>query len=210
MEKLSLKTQNVASLSMLTLFTLSLAFLVTKGGVGIDEVPSLIPAASALAISGVVAVWLSYLISADLKHILIFLKWNNVLPGHKFITLSEKDPRVDSRALSSNVSDIDQMRGDPKKQNQFWYSEIYRPIKNDSDIASVHKSFLLYRDAATVALIILVLLALIQVLIPSIFTLVDYKGLCVIGCFMILFSIAANTAGKRFVTTSVAVYLSSL
>jgi hypothetical protein len=210
MVKLSLKAQNVIPLSMLTLFSSSLALLATKGGIGIEEAPSLIPAASTLAIAGVVAVWLSYLIAADLKHMLIFLKVSNALPGHQFIALSEKDSRVDNRVLISNVVDIDQMRGDPKRQNQFWYGEIYRPIKNESEIAAVHRSFLLYRDAATVALIILMLLGLIQMLIPGMFTLVNYKGLGVIGCFMIFFSVAANTAGKRFVTTSVAVYLSSL
>jgi hypothetical protein len=208
MPKLSLKAQNVASLSALTLFVLSLALIVTNGQMSLELLPSLIPAAEALAVTGVVAIWFSYLIPADIKHILVFFRLRDVLPGHRFIGLSEKDPRIGGEALENIVDDFAEKRCDPALQNQFWYSEIYRSSKDAPEVISVHKSFLLYRDMASVLLVCLMLYIGGKQFFQPLSLILDEKGMVVIGGFVCLFLIAANSSGKRFVTTAVAVYLS--
>ena len=210
MPKLSLKAQNVAPLSALTLFMFGVAIAVTRGAFGAEGLSSLIPAAEALAITGVVVVWITYLVPADIKHVLVFGRLKHSLPGHRFISLSEKDSRVSNSALERVVPPLTQVRSDPAWQNQFWYSEIYRPRKDLPEVASAQKSFLLYRDAATVATISLITVAVGQQFLESFFIILDARGFGVIGIFTCLFLLAANSAGKRFVTTAVAVHLSDL
>lgn len=208
MGKLSLKAQNVAPLAMLTLFFLSVAVAVTSSQIQVETLPSLIPAASGLAITGVVAVFLSYLIPADIKHVIVFARLRDVLPGHRFIALSENDARISNSALEASVSDINDKRKNYSWQNQFWYNEIYRPIRDTSEIASAHKSFLLYRDAASVALLALLMLFFGQLIYEELSSIINHNGLISIGVFVCLFLFAANAAGKRFVTTAVAIHLS--
>ena len=208
MATLSLKAQNVAPLSMLTVFFLIVAHWVTKGSINTEQLPTLIPTASALAVAGVISVWLTYLIPADLKHMLVFFRTKNVLPGHRFIRLSEKDARIDNEQLNTEIKDIAEMRGSPAQQNQYWYRTIYRPLGDEPEVASIHKSFLLYRDAASVALICLMFFGIGQVAIPELSAIIGLKGLGIIATFMAFLLLAANTAGNRFVTTSVAVFLS--
>ncbi|MCG7995587.1 MAG: hypothetical protein JAZ06_09240 [Candidatus Thiodiazotropha taylori] len=207
MAALSLKAQNVVPLSMLTVFFLIVAHWATKGSITTEQLSSLAPTASALAVAGVISVWLTYLIPADLKHRLVFLRIKNVLPGHRFIQLAEKDARIDSEQLNTEIKNIAEMKKSPAQQNQYWYKAIYRPLGSEPEVASIHKSFLLYRDAASVALICLIFFGIGQAVIPELSVIVGLTGLGTIAAFMVFFLLAANTAGNRFVTTSVAVFL---
>ena len=42
---------------------------------------------------------------------------------------------------------LDEMSED--EQNAYWYNEIYRPVRNEPEVLQAHRSFLLFRDAAT-------------------------------------------------------------
>lgn len=207
MAKLSLKTQNIAPLGTLTLFILSVAFLISNGGIDRLQLPSLVPAAGTLAVVGVVATWLSYLIPAGIKHILIFLRFRNVLPGHRFLNLSAADPRIDSEVLKTGVEGYEALVSDGAAQNRYWYNKIYRPLVDQVEVASAHKSFLLYRDCATVSLICLLVIAIGQRFSPNLVPFINHSGLAAIAVFTMLLLLASNTAGNRFVTTTVAVYL---
>lgn len=81
-----------------------------------------------LAIS-VLAGWLSHLMPADLKNALVFIRWRNVLPGHRFIQLAEKDTRIDIDLFKERVTDYESLKSDNKNQNSYWYREFYRPVK---------------------------------------------------------------------------------
>lgn len=207
MSNVSLKTQNVAPLALLMLSVLVVAYFVTIGTIDITMLSSLSSDAGLLGIFGAVCILLSHLIPAEWKHMLVFFRIQEVLPGHRFIKLSEKDSRIDSQALAEclELSCVDS--NNPVKQNNLWYQKIYRPHRDRAEIASIHKSFLLYRDAATVCLFLLVIVSVTQLLLENFTSVIDVKGLVVIAVFWVAFVLAAQNAGKRFVTTSVAVFL---
>lgn len=207
MSNVSLKTQNVAPLALLMLAVLVVAYFVTIGTIDITMLSSWSSDAGLLGLFGTVCILLSYLIPAEWKHMLIFFRLQDVLPGHRFIQLSEKDPRIDSEALAVclELSCVDS--NNSVKQNNLWYQKIYRPHRDRAEIASIHKSFLLYRDAATVCLFLLVIVSVTQLLLENFASVIGVKGLVVIAVFWVAFVLAAQNAGKRFVTTSVAVFL---
>lgn len=211
MSKVSLKTQNIAPLSLLMLATLLVAHFITIGSVDLTVVSSMSSDAGLLGIFGTVCVLLSYLMPADWKHKLVFFRYRDVLPGHRFIKLSEKDPRINSKQLAELVSDKGEYADSPTAQNQLWYQKIYRPYKDREEIASVHKSFLLYRDAMVVTLFLIVAVGAVQVFsLSSLQEVINIKGLICIGFVWLLFVVAAQNSGKRFVTTSVAVWLTQI
>ena len=208
MSKVSLKAQNIAPLSLLMLAALLVAHFVTIGSVDLTVVSSMSSDAGLLGIFGAACVLLSYLLPAEWKHKLVFFRYRDALPGHRFIKLSERDPRIDSKQLAELVSDSGEYTDSPTAQNQLWYQKIYRPYKDRAEIESVHKSFLLYRDAMVVTLFLIVAVGAVQVFsLNSLQEMINIKGLICIGFVWLLFVFAAQNSGKRFVTTAVAVYL---
>lgn len=207
MIKVSLKTQNIAPLSLLMLTVLVVAHFVTIGSIDITILSSWSSDAGLLGLFGTVCILLSHLIPAEWKHMLIFFRLQDVLPGHRFIQLSEKDPRIDSEALTVslelNCIDIH----DSVKQNSLWYQRVYRPYRDKAEIASAHKNFLLYRDAATVCLFLLVIVSVAGSVLGDFPSVIGVKGIIAVAILSGAFILAAQNAGKRFVTTAVAVFL---
>lgn len=208
MAVISLKAQNLASLSALALLQLLAGYFVTQGKIDLSQFKSLASTGGAALALSVVTAWFSYLLPTDIKNSLVFLRLKCALPGHRFLKLSRADSRIDFELLKHRVADFDALDNNPLRQNQYWYKEIYRPIANELEVASVHKSYLLYRDAAAISLICIIILGCTQILFPSITAAIDEKGLIISALFFIGFIVAANSTGRRFVTTSVAIYLS--
>jgi hypothetical protein len=208
MGAVSLKTQNLVPLSALTLLQLMTAYFVTQGEIDLSQFKSLTSTGGAALALSVVTAWFSYLLPTDIKNSIVFLRIKCALPGHRFLKLSRVDSRIDFELLKHRVSDFDALDNNPLRQNQYWYKEIYRPIANELEVASVHKSYLLYRDAAAISLIFIIILGSTKILLPSITAVIDQKGLIIFALFFIGFVVAANSTGRRFVTTSVAIYLS--
>jgi hypothetical protein len=208
MGAVSLKTQNLVPLSALALLQLMTAYFVTQGKIDLSQFKSLASTGGAALALSVVTAWFSCLLPTDIKNSLVFLRLKCALPGHRFIKLSRADSRIDFELLKHRVADFDVLDNNPLRQNQYWYKEIYRPIANELEVASVHKSYLLYRDAAAISLISILILWCTQILFPSITGVINQKGLIIFVLFFIGFVVAANSTGRRFVTTSVAIYLS--
>lgn len=207
MSKVSLKTQNVAPLTLLMLVVLVVAHFVTIGSINITMLSSWSSDAGLLGLFGTVCILLSHLIPAEWKHMLIFFRLQDVLPGHRFIQLSENDPRIDSEALTESLELTSVDINDPVKQNSLWYQKVYQPHRDKTEIASAHKSFLLYRDAAIVCLFLLVIVSVALLVLGEFSSVIDVKGLVSIAILSSAFVLAAQNAGKRFVTTALAVFL---
>lgn len=208
MAAISLKTQNLVPLSALALLQLLAAYFVTQGTMNLSQLNSLASTGGASLALSVVTAWFSYLLPTDIKNSLVFLRLKCALPGHRFIELSRVDSRIDFELLKRRIPNFEALCEDSLQQNQYWYREIYRPIVNELEVASVHKAYLLYRDATAISLISIMILGAAQFLFPSISGLINPKGLIVLALFFIGFAAAANSTGRRFVTTSVAIYLS--
>mgnify|MGYP005723615815 CR=1 FL=1 len=210
MNKLSLKAQNVVPLSMLILFQCVIAYVLATDNVEAFTQKLISPSSSVLFLMGVLSSWFSFLLPVGIKNSMVFLRLDNVLPGHRFIQLCESDPRIDSDSLRTSIQDYLLLKADQAKQNQYWYLKIYRPNVDEREVASAHKSYLLYRDASVVSAVFIVCLLAASLFLPSVTEVLSAGFIVIMIVCFVGFLVAANTAGKRFVTTTVAIYLAGI
>jgi len=207
MTSISLKAQNIVPLSLLVAIQLLAVYCLSYRIFNLDLLEFLQETSGAMLAVGVLSGLLSYLLPADVKNSLIFLRWENALPGHRFIQLSENDARIDTDSVKVSVSNYDELRSDQKAQNSYWYREFYRPLINQTEILSIHKSYLLYRDTAVVSLIMAVLFTVAKLVLgPKLSAVTFHSGwiflVTIAGCI-----VAGSNAGRRLVTTAVAIDL---
>lgn len=99
----------------------------------------------------VVVLVLSSLLSSATKDVLVFWRHQHALPGHRaFSQLVHRDPRIDTEDLRLHVGEFP---SEPAKQNALWY-KLYSRVREDTIVLESHKLFLLFRDAATVSLLL--------------------------------------------------------
>ncbi|WP_232471694.1 MULTISPECIES: hypothetical protein [Vibrio] len=202
-----MKTNNIIPLSVLMVLQLTVISLVNQSAFDISYVDILKDTSGAMLAIGAVSGWLSHLMPPDLKSVLVFWRWNNVLPGHRFIQLSEKDRRIDTALLKARVSEFELLKQNNREQNSYWYKEFYRPSNKQDEVASTHRAYLLYRDAAAVSFVSAFALLAAKQFLGEYFSEVSYQSLWVFTFAIIGFSIAAKNAGNRLVTTAIAVSL---
>lgn len=207
MAGLSLKAKNIAPLSVLVVFQLIAISVVNHQTFDTSLLDILKDTGGAMLVISVLAGWLSHLIPADLKNALVFLRWRNVLPGHRFIQLAEKDTRIDIDLFKTRVADYESLKSDNKNQNSYWYREFYRPVTNQDEVASTHRAYLLYRDSAAVSFVSAFALLVAKQFLAEYLSEVSYQSLWVFVVAIAGFSIAARNAGNRLVTTAIAVSL---
>ena len=141
------------------------------------------------------------LISADMKARLVFLRWDNPLPGSQaFSRYGPADPRV-------NFAEIKRLYGplptDPVEQNRLWY-KMSLSVEGNARVKHAHREFLLARDYAPMALMLLIGLGAAGFFtIPSTGTAVIYAGLLLIQFAATI--IAGQNYGRRFVTSVLAI-----
>lgn len=209
MAGISLKAQNFVLLAMLTVLQLMAVMLVNHKSFDINQLASIQEASGVMLAIGALAGWFSYLLPADLKNSLVFLRWRNALPGHRFIQLAENDARINPEAFRAKVVNYEILISDHKEQNGYWYREFYRPVVNQDEVVSIHKSYLLYRDAAAVSL-----LGSIFFVLANQFLEFPVSGFVPGSVWVFVgglagFIVAASNAGRRLVTTAVAINMTS-
>lgn len=207
MAGISMKTNNIIPLSVLMVLQLTVISLVNQSAFDISYVDILKDTSGAMLAIGAVSGWLSHLMPAELKSVLVFWRWHNVLPGHRFIQLSEKDRRIDTMLLKVRVPEFDLLKQNNSEQNSYWYKEFYRPSNKQDEVASTHRAYLLYRDAAAVSFVSAFALLVAKQFLGEYLSEVSYQSLWVFTFAIIGFAIAAKNAGNRLVTTAIAVSL---
>jgi len=122
------------------------------------------------------------------------------LPGSRaFSDLIKTDSRIDVTKLKATLGSFPHTS---ERQNALWYS-IYKPMENDPAVRQAHRNYLLCRDYAVFAAILIPVfggLAFAQ--FPSLTTALGYVGLLFIQ--LVLVVRAARIHGCRFVTTVLA------
>jgi hypothetical protein len=99
----------------------------------------------------VVVLLLTSLLPADLKAVLVFWRIRNALPGHRaFSVYAPKDPRVDVDRLRAVVGAFP---ASPREQNALWY-RLFKKVDGDPAVAQAHRHFLLFRDLASLSLLL--------------------------------------------------------
>lgn len=143
---------------------------------------------------------LSALFSPDLKASLIFWRVRHALPGHRaFTRYVDGDARIDVAALEQRIGAFPTA---PVAQNAEWY-RIYRLHRNDDAVLDANRRFLLFRDLATVSLLLAVGVP-IALKLAGLGIAIGPAGAVFVVQYL-LSSIAAQQAGIRFVRTVLAI-----
>jgi hypothetical protein len=200
----SLKDQNTASLVAILIVNIAIFAVVLKTdqllAADYQEVlkhwQALIPAGLGAILIGVV----NGLLSVQAKARLVFWRWHNPLPGSRaFSHYVHLDPRIDVAALNSKVGPFP---AKPNEQNALWY-KLYKSVENDPRVLHVHRLFLLTRDYAGIAFMLLIIFGGIGAVAMQ-----TYKTeLLYTAALLIQFvtsAVAARNYGTRFVNTVIA------
>ena len=151
---------------------------------------------------------LSNILPNNIKHMLVYWRFKNVLSGHRCRKLCVKDPRLNLNDLKKKWPKLFLHDLEESEQNNYWYRDIYSPMENKPQVVQAHRSFLLYRDVAVGQYVLLLCLLLWMLVgevasVPSlsIWTALVLAGMCV------LLSRAAKQSGDRMVVNAVVVAL---
>lgn len=158
------------------------------------NVGNLLPVGIAL----IAATVLNGLLSANTKATLVFLRWQNALPGHRaFSQYAKSDPRIDLDALGQLHGSP--LPNDPVEQNRVWF-RMYKTVENTPAVLQVHRDFLLLRDYTGLAVLFVVFFGAVGVYaIETSKTAGLYLVLLVIQYLFV--RQAASNYGIRMVTT---------
>lgn len=208
-EDKDLKAQNIAPLTGIYIGTV---FLLSIIHFGLEEVSTfniqLAKQVSTTATIGGLGGVLSNFLPNSAKHILVFLRFHNVLPGHRCKRICEKDSRLSIEHLEKKWPKLFVEDMDESVQNSYWYSKIYSPARNAPEVLQAHRSFLLYRDA-TSGLFILMIGLLVWRVLSNYFLLPSlgiWPILSLFGIFLLIGQ-AARQSGNRMVVNAVTVSL---
>ncbi len=157
-----------------------------------------------VALSPILVLILTGLISSGNKARLVYWRLRNALPGHRvFSKLVKRDPRIDMQNLLSKMGSLPQ---DPKEQSTKWYS-LYKRYSESVTIKEAHRSFLLARDLCSVSF-------LFTVFGPWGFLLFQHTGKWALLYFIVMFlhylvfALVAQNNGNRFICNVIAEYMS--
>jgi hypothetical protein len=150
----ALKAGNIKWLVMLAVLDAAVVFLFIAPEL-VDASKLAILRASASPLLPVVVLLLTGLLSHEAKARLVYWRVSNPLPGSEsFTKYAPADARIDMKALAKNVGALPT---DPGEQNAQWY-KLYRVVSNDPAVVDAHKLYLMYRDMASMSLLLIPLL----------------------------------------------------
>jgi hypothetical protein len=200
----SLKDQNTLSLIGVLIANLAIFVVVLKTdkllAADYQDVlkrwQALIPASLGAILIGVV----NGLLSAQAKARLVFWRWRDPLPGSRaFSHYVHLDPRIDVAALKSKVGPFPTK---PNEQNALWY-KLYKSVENDPRVLHVHRLFLLTRDYAGIAFMLLIVFGGIGIVEMQTYRTELLYAAALLAQF-VASAVAARNYGVRFVNTVLA------
>jgi hypothetical protein len=138
----------------------------------------------------------------QVKCMLVYWKPYGWLPGcAAFTKYGPGDSRIDMKTLAKNVGPLPT---DPREQNARWY-QLYKLVAHESEVEEAHKLLLMYRDMATITLIMLPLVpfALYQAYAPPSFQWIAAAALVI---QYLLTAVSSSNSGIRFVINVLAIH----
>lgn len=149
----------------------------------------------------IVTLLISNLFSQTTRARLVFWRWANPLPGSMaFTRFVNEDTRIDKAALLKRLGSFPT---DPREQNATWYG-IYRAHKDEAPVLDAHKLFLMYRDMASLSIVLLALFG-IALWYAGVSRDTVLIGQAVFAAQYIATMIGARHAGSRLVCTVLAI-----
>jgi hypothetical protein len=117
-----------------------------------------LPLAAPGVIACVVALAANAFLPAPLKHVLVFWRIKEVLPGHRaFTEFAPNDPRIDLARLKQNCGG--QIPTRAVDQNKVWYRLLMKHEEHPA-VADAHRRFLALRDMAATTVLLAILFSI--------------------------------------------------
>lgn len=210
MAEKNLKDANKASLAGILVGTIVVVALIQVGLKEVNDAYTALKDLGLVAGLTIVANILASLLPADFKHKLVFLRFSDVLPGHRSKELCLTDPRLDNDTLAGRWPELFNDDMPPSKQNSFWYGKIYSPVKDTNEVKQAHRSFLLYRDALSGIFLLLLTIICWHLLAPDLPIASPSPWIylfLLVTSFLMMFT--AQNAGKRMVVNAAAKAINS-
>lgn len=158
--------------------------------------------AGGAVVAPVVVLLLTSLLSSDTKAVLVFWRFTETLPGHRaFSVYAVNDSRIDQDALRKNVGTFPDAA---KDQNTMWY-KLYKKVDSDVAVVQAHRHYLLFRDLATLSLLLAPILAILLYAAGASLT-TSGIALAFIIVQYAATAVAARQNGIRFVTNVLALH----
>jgi hypothetical protein len=167
----------------------------------IKHISVLLPGGFAIALCGILNAQLTSIAKARI----VFLKWNDPLPGSEaFSRHAPEDPRID---MASVEEEFGPLPTEPRAQNVLWY-RLYQQVRDVPAVSQISKNWLFARDYACVIALLTPILGVIGILqMPSI------RNYMMMAAFLLiqfpLASQAARNNARRLVATAIAQAITS-
>lgn len=201
---ISLKALNMPALAAIVAgnFLAYWAFLLAET-VSIDDLMSVSGDLKNLAPAGVLCALITVingLLSADMKARIVFMRWDNPLPGSEaFSRHIYTDARIDPLALERKYGALPTAARD---QNALWY-RLYKKVSDKAAVIHVHRAYLFARDYSALSLLMLLGLSIGAIAQQGLGG--ESLSYCAVLFVQLTISvIAARNYGRRFVTTVLA------
>lgn len=167
----------------------------------IKHISVLLPGGFAIALCGI----LNAQLTAIAKARIVFLKWNDPLPGSEAFSLhAPADPRIDVASVESKFGPLPT---EPRAQNVLWY-RLYQQVRDIPAVSQISKNWLFARDYACVIVLLTPILAVIGIFqMPSTRNYMTMAALLVVQ--FLLASQAARNNARRLVATAIALAVAS-
>lgn len=200
----SLKDQNTSSLITILVVNIAIFAVALKTdqllAADYEEMlehwHALIPAGFGAVLIGVI----NGVLDVQTKARLVFWRWHDPLPGCRAFSYHlHRDPRIDVAALKSKVGPFP---ATPSKQNALWY-KLYKAVENDPRVLHVHRLFLLTRDYAGMAFMLLIVFGGIGVVAMQTYRTELLYAAALLSQFVVS-AMAARNYAVRFVNTVLA------
>jgi hypothetical protein len=154
-----------------------------------------------IGLTAIATTLLNGVLSATMKSRLVFLRWNDPLPGCRaFSRYAAADPRIDTERLRAELGGS--LPKESHEENRTWY-RLLKEVESAPEVEQAHKDFLLMRDYAGLSLLFLVCFGASSFVFvePLKVAICYFIALC--GQLIVVRHVAA-TYGVRFVCTVLA------
>lgn len=192
--KVSLKTQTLPITSIVLILIILIPTLTINGLSGLIEQFTKIEDASKLLATLVLTMVIVNLIPFNLRDKLLFLRINHVLPSFRVKELALKDTRFGQRFIEEYYPEL-LKASSPDSQQAIWW-KLYKTSKDKKEVTSAHKNYLIFRDAFSGTLVLLII-ALINILLPNLTYLQLPAGILYYLFSCTLMMLVASKSGNR-------------
>ncbi|CAA0121057.1 Uncharacterised protein [Halioglobus japonicus] len=200
-----LKSENFKSLFFILAASLVASVLLQFDLKNAENFTELAVAGTGGLLLSALLVMVANLIPQSIKHKLVFTRMSHELPACRVDRLSRSEPRIDYDLVRAKWPDVFEEGLDGSVRNSRWYQQIYKPVKNEPSVLQAHRSFLLYRDAFSGLLLILITTSVFALLSEPVFQVKLSPWVPIAQVVLTLIAlVAARVAGNRFVLNAVA------